>query len=107
MALENSLFLLVLISSLSVPLSFWLMTRSLNKATSALMKQNSETTALLNQSVNLLSTKDPIAYQQVLAASGLLTPIHEKAPLVTDNYVEVDEENEFNFDDYRREYGIK
>jgi hypothetical protein len=83
------------------------MTRSLNKSTEGLIKTTSETTLLLNQAVNLLSTKDPIAYQQVLAASGLLKPVHEQAPLVTDNYPEVDDNDEYDFDALREEYGIK
>jgi hypothetical protein len=66
-----------------------------------------ETTHLLNQAVNLLSAKDPIAFQQILAATGQLTPVHEQAPLITDNYPEVDDNDEYDFAALRQEYGIK
>jgi hypothetical protein len=97
----------VLTSLLILPLSFWLMTKSLNQATKGLVKQNEETSQLLSKAVHLLSTKDPIAFQQILAASGQLAPLHQQAPLVTDNYEEVDDENEYDFDALRQEYGIK
>ena len=92
---------------LSLPLSFWLMTRSLNQATKGLISTTLEQANLLNQAVNLLATKDPLAFQQVLAATGNLRPPQETAPLVTDNYVEVDDDNEYDFDAVRAEYGIK
>jgi hypothetical protein len=57
--------------------------------------------------VDLLSTKDPIAFQQILAASGQLAPLYQQAPLVTDNYEEVDDNNEYDFGTIREEYGIK
>jgi hypothetical protein len=107
MTSETFLLTLVLTSLLILPLSFLLMTRTLNQATKGLVQQNEETTKLLAQSVNLLSSKDPIAFQQILAASGQLAPLHQQAPLITDNYEEVDDNNEYDFDSIREEYGIK
>lgn len=107
MTSETSLFLLVLSCLVTLPVSFWLMTRSLNRATQGLTQTTLETTTLLNKAVHLLSVKDPIAFQQILAASGQLSPVQEQAPLVTDNYAEVDDDNEYDFDALRAEYGIK
>jgi ABC-type bacteriocin/lantibiotic exporter with double-glycine peptidase domain len=107
MTYETFLLTLVLTSLLILPLSFWLMTKTLNQATRGLVKQNEETSKMLSQAVNLLSTKDPIAFQQILAASGQLAPLYQQAPLVTDNYEEVDDDNEYDFAAVREEYGIK
>ena len=107
MTSEIFLLLLVLTCLASLSLSFWLMTRAVNKSTEGLTKTTLETTQLLNQAVNLLSAKDPIAFQQILAASGQLKPLYEQAPLVTDNYPEVDDNDEYDFAELRQEYGIK
>jgi hypothetical protein len=107
MTFETYLLLPLLICLVSLPLAFWLMTRTLNQATKGLISTTLEQANLLNQAVNLLATKDPLAFQQVLAATGNLKPSQETAPLVTDNYVEVDDDNEYDFDAIRAEYGIK
>jgi hypothetical protein len=64
-----------------------------------------ETTTLLSQTVNLLSVKDPLAFQQIVAASGNQSQFQNQAVLVTENYPEVDED-EYDFDSVRREYGV-
>jgi hypothetical protein len=81
------------------------MTKSLNKATQGLVTTTVETTTLLSQTVNLLASKDPLAYQQIASLSQYaVTP--EQPVLVTDNYPEVDED-EYDFDALRKEYGVK
>lgn len=107
MTLETSLLVLLLTFLVSLPLSFWLMTKSLNKATQGLISTTLETTNLLKTTVNLLSSRDPLAFQQIMAASGVPTaPNPGQAVLVNDNYPEVDED-EYDFDAVRKEYGIQ
>ena len=106
MTSEIFLSVLLLICLVTLPLSFWLMTKSLNKATHGLISTTLETTNLLSTTVNLLAVKDPLAFQQVMAVSGNQPPIQEQTVLVTDNYPEVDED-EYDFATVRREYGIQ
>lgn len=106
MTLETFLSLLLLTFLLILPFSFWLMTRSLNKATQGLISTTLETATLLSQTVNLLAVKDPLAFQQVMAVSGNQIAPQDQAVLVTDNYAEVDDD-EYDFDAIRKEYGIQ
>jgi hypothetical protein len=106
MTSETFLLTLLLTSLLTLLLAFWLMTKSLNKATHGLISTTLETTTLLSQTVHLLAVKDPIAYQQIAAANGTLVPSQDQAVLVTDNYPEVDEDD-YDFDAIRKEYGVQ
>jgi hypothetical protein len=105
MTSEIFLSVLLLTCLATMPLSFWLMTRSLNRATHGLISTTLETTSLLSQTVNLLAVKDPIAFQQVMAASGNQPPAQTQSVLVTENYPEVDED-EYDFDAVRKQYGV-
>lgn len=106
MTLETFQSLLLLTFLLILPLSFWLMTRSLNKATQGLISTTLETATLLSQTVNLLAVKDPLAFQQIMAVSGNQLAAPDQAVLITDNYLEVDDD-EYDFDALRREYGVQ
>jgi hypothetical protein len=107
--MTSEIFLLTLLLTflaVVLPVTFWLMTRALNKATQGLIVTTSETTSLLSQAVSLLSAKDPLAFQQIMAATTPQPPIQEQTVLVTDNYPEVDED-EYDFAALRKEYGVQ